>query len=254
MDDPWYASMRPALFEDLPREAADALKDASPLARRGALGLVLEVPVDAGLETVGAYSNGAFRYYNASAGASIVLPETIPSLNDAARDLALLGNGLIASDVRDDEMRLTVIEAAARRECSGSTRLAQLISEKALMAVQACVDLREAGAAPPAPAQEPKPIVYQYRVTAAATEKNARCLAGERHRILCWSTTSDEPVGRFFAGYLADDGWSDVTLEKTLAFLKTPEWSEPQDPNVITSFEQAQRIGWSVLVFGAPLE
>jgi hypothetical protein len=245
---PWYADVRGALFEELPREAMPARKGP-----RDAAGLVIEVPVDAGLDTVGAYANGAFRYYNATSGASIVEPDTIPALNDAARDLVRLANGLSAAAVPDGEMKMTVIDGSVPRVCSAEGLLGRLISEKALNAVTLCSELREPGAAVPA-SPDPQPIVYQFRVTAAATGKNPRCPQGERHRILCWSTTSDEPIGRFFAGYLAECGWSDVTLEKTLAFVATPEWSEPHDPNVVSSFDQALRAGWSVLVFGDPLE
>jgi hypothetical protein len=248
METPWYADLRDALFVELPREAAQFRKGTRDVA-----GLVIEVPVDAGIDTVGAYANGAFRYYNAVSGASIVEPGTVPQVNDAARDLVLLANGLVKGSVPDGGIKMTAIDPSGARTCDASGRLGQLISERALQAVAMCAALREPGAVLPAP-PEPKAIVYQYRVTAAATATNSRCPAGERHRILCWTTTFDEPIGRFFAGLLADDGWSDVTLEKTLAFAEPPKWGEPRDPDMIASYNRAMRVGWSILVFGAPLE
>jgi hypothetical protein len=243
---PWYADLRPPLFDDLPRAAQQATK-----ATRGALGLVIEVPVDGGIDTVGAYADGAFRYYNAIRGATLVEPGGLPAINAAARDLVLLANGLVASIVPTGSMKMTIIDSSGKRTSAGSDRIGQLVSAKALQAVTTCMAMREPGAAAPI-TPDPAPIAYLHQVVATATPRNANCRPGERHRIMCWSTSADKPIGAFFAGVLFDQGWSDITIEKIEGYTAIPEWTEPRDPNLVAAFEQAMRVGWSLLVFREP--
>ena len=134
----WYDAQRPALFDDLPRAAQASAKPG------GAYGLVIEVPVADGVDTVGAYADGGFRYYNAVRGATIVEADALPSLNQAARTLVDLAGNLVRSERGDGEPRRTVIDAQGSREAGPSSDVAQRILDEALKAVTACADIPEA--------------------------------------------------------------------------------------------------------------
>jgi hypothetical protein len=133
----WYDALRGALFDDLPRAAQASAKPG------GAYGLVIEVPVDAGVDTVGAYADGGFRYYNAVRGATIVEAGALPSINQAALRLVELASNLSASERGDGEPRLTVIDAQGSREAGPSGEVARQILDEALKAVVACANIRK---------------------------------------------------------------------------------------------------------------
>jgi hypothetical protein len=70
------------------------------------LGVIIEVPMDSGLDVLAAYSDGTVRYINQSGGMAIIEPGTLPEVNSEAKRLVELSQPVVARIGPWDKPRL----------------------------------------------------------------------------------------------------------------------------------------------------
>jgi hypothetical protein len=99
------------------------------------LGVVFQVPVDGGSDTVAAYDDGAFRYYNAIRGAVMVEPGAEATVNADAKELVRLASALLPQTPAPDRATISVLTPAQTIVASDDSATGQAISKKALVTV-----------------------------------------------------------------------------------------------------------------------
>jgi hypothetical protein len=107
------------------------------------LGVVFQVPVDSGIDTVAAYEDGAFRYYNAVRGGILIEPGAEPTVNAGAKELVRLASGLRPQTPTPDRPTISVLTPAQSIVGSNDDAAGQAISQKALDTVTYAMSLSD---------------------------------------------------------------------------------------------------------------
>ncbi len=107
------------------------------------LGVVLQVPVDGGIDTVAAYQDGTFRYYNAIRGAVMVEPGAEATVNADAKELVRLASGLLPQAPALDRPTISALTPAKAIVRSDDNAAGQAISQKALVTVTYAMGLSD---------------------------------------------------------------------------------------------------------------
>jgi hypothetical protein len=97
------------------------------------LGIVFQVPVDGGIDTVAAYDDGTFRYYNAIHGAVMVEPGAEATVNADVKEIVRLGSGLLAQTPAPGSPTISLLTPAATIVACDDSAAGQAISQKALV-------------------------------------------------------------------------------------------------------------------------
>jgi hypothetical protein len=105
------------------------------------LGVVFQVPVDGGIDTVAAYEDGAFRYYNAVRGGLLIEPGAEPTVNAGAKELVCLASGLRPQTPTPDRPTISVLTPAKSIVGGDDDAAGQAISRKALRTVTYAMSL-----------------------------------------------------------------------------------------------------------------
>lgn len=133
----WAANALRSVGGSIPHESAS----------RTVLGVVLEIPVRGGIDTVAAYRDGTFRYYNAVRGAVVVEPGGASIVNEAAKDLVSAAAGSEPASVKPHGTKISFLTPAGVITIDDSTNIGTTLSLKALKLVQTCMHLRDSGSA-----------------------------------------------------------------------------------------------------------
>jgi hypothetical protein len=99
------------------------------------LGVVFQVPVDGGSDTVAAYADGTFRYYNAIRGAVMVEPGAEPTVNESAKELVRLASGLLPQTPPGDRATISALTPANTIVGSDDSAAGRSISQEAIVTV-----------------------------------------------------------------------------------------------------------------------
>jgi hypothetical protein len=106
------------------------------------LGVVLQVPLNGGTDTVAAYADGTFRYYNAVSGAIVVEPNSELRLNSDSKELTAMASSLQPVAAAADRMRITVLTPARLFVSTDDGVVGAAISQKALSMAMYAMSLR----------------------------------------------------------------------------------------------------------------
>jgi hypothetical protein len=107
------------------------------------LGVVFQVPVDGGIDTVAAYEDGTFRYYNAIRGAVMVEPGAEATVNADAKELVRLASGLLPQAPALDRPTISALTPAKAIVGSDDSAAGQAISQQALVTVTYAMGLSD---------------------------------------------------------------------------------------------------------------
>ncbi len=140
-------------WQDQTQEARLRLWAASALRSRGAvvsgpgadsvLGVVFQVPVDGGNDTVAAYGDGTFRYYNAIRGAVMIEPGAEATVNADAKELVRFASALSEQTPAPGRPTISVLTPARTIVGSDDDPAGQSISRKALATVTYAMSLSD---------------------------------------------------------------------------------------------------------------
>jgi hypothetical protein len=107
------------------------------------LGVVFQMPVDGGIDTVAAYQDGTFRYYNAIRGAVMVEPGAEATVNADAKELVRLASGLAPQAPALDRPTISALTPAKAIVGSDDNAAGRAISQQALVTVTYAMGLSD---------------------------------------------------------------------------------------------------------------